>query len=69
MVEIFRTNINEPIHANAMAVTLRKYFPESGITFDLEDCDKILRIEAARIPATKIIEILKANGYQCEILL
>jgi hypothetical protein len=36
--------------------------------FDLDDCDKILRVEGRKSIAIKIIEILQTKGYQCEEL-
>jgi hypothetical protein len=48
---------------------LLEHLPHSRINFDLEDCDKILRIEAENIVPERIIEILNANGCYCEVLL
>jgi hypothetical protein len=33
--------------------------------FDLEDCDKILRVEAISLPASVIIQNLKRAGFAC----
>jgi hypothetical protein len=38
------------------------------INFDLDDCDKILRVEGKNVLPGKIIGLLKANGYQCQAL-
>ncbi len=68
MVEVFKTNVCEVKKSNIIFQKLRKHFPENKINFDLEDCDKILRVEGNNIFSEKIIEILKEEGHFCEIL-
>lgn len=68
MVEVFKTNIAEKTTANAIIEQLLNYFPEGKINFDLEDCDRILRIENHFIEPTAVIKVLADNNYQCEIL-
>lgn len=68
MIEIFKTNIDEIQIANNIIEQLLNYFPGSKINFDLEDCDKILRIENHRIEPITIIKVVTENNYKCEIL-
>ena len=68
MVEVFKTNVYEVEKSNLIFYKLHKHFPENKINFDLEDCDKILRVEGKNIFSEKIIEILKEEGHFCEIL-
>lgn len=68
MVEVFKTNVSEVEKSNIIFQKLHKHFPENKINFDLEDCDKILRVEGNTILSEKIIEILKEEGHFCEIL-
>jgi hypothetical protein len=68
MVEIFKTNVQEVDDANMLIQKLRKHFPNYKINFDLEDCDKILRIEGNRINAKVVLEIVWNIGYFCEAL-
>jgi hypothetical protein len=68
MVEVFKTNVNEVEPSEKLIRQLVIHFPGSLINFDLEDCDKILRVEAENIVSEKIIKILNANGYSCEVL-
>lgn len=68
MIEIFKTNIKEVIDSKAITQILLKNFPLSKINFDLEDCDKILRIESTIIEIPKVIQLLNENKFQCEIL-
>ncbi|WP_229236208.1 hypothetical protein [Emticicia sp. TH156] len=68
MVEVFKTNIKERTQARAIFEILSKHFPYFKINFDLEDCDKILRIEGEGISNERIISLITTNGYYCQIL-
>lgn len=68
MVEVFKTNVYEVEKSNIIFQKLHKHFPENKINFDLDDCDKILRVEGKNILSEKIILILKEEGHFCEIL-
>lgn len=68
MVEVFITNIQEPVQAEKILMFLENIFPELKINFDLDDCHKILRVEGAKINQDSIISIVKKSGYICEIL-
>ncbi len=68
MVEVFKTNIPEESISKDISKFLLKYFPKSKISFDLQDCDKILRIEAQKIEADTIISLVSNQGFMCEIL-
>ena len=68
MVEVFKTNVEEDAASGLLIQYLLLHFPESKISFDLDDCDKILRVEAVNICIEKIISIMKGKGYQCEVV-
>ncbi len=68
MVEIFKTNVLHHELAEQLTSTLRGQFAFPKISFDLEDCDKILRVEGKQICMEAIIEILSAHGLECEVL-
>jgi hypothetical protein len=68
MVEVFKTNITDTELSKRLIRKLLVHFPDSMINFDLEDCDRILRVEAVSIDSEKIIKILNVNGYSCEVL-
>lgn len=69
MVEVFKTNVQETHDAKRIARLLLSHFPESDVHFDLEDCDKVLRIEGRRIETKKVIKLIRTNGFACEELL
>jgi hypothetical protein len=67
-IEIFKTNVNNPKSAAQIISSLESLFPSYQFNFDLEDCDRILRIEGEFIDFNKICGLLNSSGYQCEIL-
>jgi len=68
MVEVFKTNVKHRELAEQLTSILRDRFAFFKINFDLEDCDKILRVEGKKICVETIIEILSTHGLECEIL-
>nr|WP_294790145.1 hypothetical protein [uncultured Mucilaginibacter sp.] len=68
IVEVFKTNVAEVELSELLIQQLEDQFPDSLINFDMEDCDKILRVEASIVAPEKIIQILNSNGYSCEVL-
>lgn len=69
MIEVFKTNVQEVEQSILIVAKLLEHFPNSAINFDLEDCDKILRVHGSSISNKKIIELLDSYGYHCEVLL
>jgi hypothetical protein len=69
MVAVFKTNVLFQKDALQIVDTLEKIMTHAKINFDLEDCDKILRIEGTKTVKNKdIMNFLKGLGYNCEIL-
>lgn len=68
MVEIFKTNINDKTIATKIARDLHSHFPGGKINFDLDDCDKILRVENESVIPHEVAKILKHKGFLCEVL-
>lgn len=68
MVEVFKTNVEKVELAEELKSALNVRFPFSKINFDLEDCDKILRVEGHAICIPTILELMKAKGVVCEVL-
>ncbi|MGG9971817.1 hypothetical protein ACQ33O_08510 [Ferruginibacter sp. SUN002] len=69
MVEVFKTNVNRVDQSEILIKQLLSHFPGSKINFDLEDCDKILRIEAEHIAQHSIIAVLNEHGFNAEVLI
>ena len=70
-VEIFKTNVQTKAGAEKIIACLLSYFPGYTINFDLDDCDRILRIETQNdnIKEQQIIQLLAAKGYTCSRLI
>jgi hypothetical protein len=68
VIEVFKTNIVCQCVARKVELLLAERFPDFKINFDLEDCDRILRIEADSILVTEIMATIQSIGLMCEIL-
>ena len=68
VVEVFKTNVIEEEQARKLVEELLAHFPQSRVNFDLQDCDKILRVEGKQICPDTIIGLVQNQGYQCEAL-
>jgi hypothetical protein len=70
MIEVFKTNVKDRDHANMLIAQLHKTFRQYVANFDLEDCDKILRVKCIQgcIQPASIIDLLKNFGFHAEVL-
>jgi hypothetical protein len=70
MVEIFRTNLNNPQATKALASAIRRQFPNYKISFDLDDCDRILRVANTKpvIEHQALFNIARSVGVEMEVL-
>lgn len=68
MVEIFKTNVSDKNQAEQLIGILSQYFPACSINFDLDDCDKILRVEGDHSCFETIRMIVNENGFLCEAI-
>jgi len=69
-VEVFKTNVLHKRAAQTILTEIGMHQPDYKCNFDLDDCDKILRIENAsgNIDAQLIFSILERNSYEGSIL-
>lgn len=68
-VLVFKTSVNEELDINKLRPVLNALTPPTDLwNFDLEDCDKILRIETQHLRATAVLDSLHSLGYLCEEL-
>jgi len=68
MVEVFKTNVQQPETARQLAGYILEIFPVKRVNFDLHDCDNILRVEGDGFSPWQIIAVMNASGYQAEVL-
>ncbi|PIQ49131.1 MAG: hypothetical protein COW03_06220 [Cytophagales bacterium CG12_big_fil_rev_8_21_14_0_65_40_12] len=70
MIEVFATNIDSWSKARKVLNQIREAYPDYLANFDLEDCDKILRIETQgiKIDTKSIIRLLNEMNNEALLL-
>lgn len=68
ILEIFRTNVSSAKQAEVLLKSLQLILSDCIMNFDLEDVDKILRIEAHRDVTHQVVRLVTAKGFLCERL-
>lgn len=67
MIEVFQTNVHSEQQADRLVGVLLQSYPLATITFDLEDCDRILRVAGVHTPQ-HVVDTLQQHGYDCRPL-
>ncbi len=69
-VEVFKTNVGDPEQARMLIDQIQQSFMGYIANFDLEDCDKILRVKytTGLIDPSPLIKLLNDFGFDAEIL-
>ncbi len=70
MVEVFKTDVNSQDHADRLIDEIRHTCLGYKANFDLEDCDRILRVKSSsgKVQASLFINLLKDSGFSAEVL-
>lgn len=70
IVEVFKTNVEEGYHATLLVAAIHHRFPTVNANFDLDDCDRVLRVKSAadNFYPEPIIQLLEVFGFRAEIL-
>lgn len=68
MVEVFKTNVMAVDQSKKLIGILLGHYPKGRINFDMEDCDKVLRVECEVVCPVKVVAVLNAEGYECCVL-
>lgn len=70
MVEVFKTNVQHSDHAKMLIDEIHAVFQNYTANFDLEDCDRILRVKSSRsfVDSFRVLELLKTYGFDGEVL-
>jgi hypothetical protein len=68
VVEVFKTNVEHETEANQLVENLRQRFPGSRVNFDLQDRDRILRVEGKDVCVDAILAIIISAGFACSVL-
>ncbi|ASU34008.1 hypothetical protein [Mucilaginibacter xinganensis] len=69
MVEIFRTNVKNKKLAVKVIKALKLHLPALYFNFDLDDCDRILRVQSNDHPVEcfKILQIVKSLSIEISV--
>ncbi len=68
MIFVFKTSVNSQKHIRQLRPFLNDLLQQSKWNFDLEDCDKILRIDCEENIVLKITGLLNQHKFHCEEL-
>lgn len=63
-VMVFATSVETPLGVSGLAAGLHQLTRNGRWNFDLDDCDRILRVEAECGPQ-EIIHLLESVGFAC----
>ncbi|MEK6153215.1 hypothetical protein WIW50_08145 [Flavobacteriaceae bacterium 3-367] len=69
-VLVFKTSVTRNNEVSLLRPLLNDLINKEGRwNFDLEDCDKILRVETVKPKPEAVVSALKFKGFRCEELL
>ena len=68
VIQVFKTNVNDPSQADMLCDLIQTDTTVQRANFDLDDCDKIFRVESITNIDEKIIALLHLHGFTCEEL-
>ena len=68
MIFVFKTSVKTKMQAKKLKPHIDKILPKAKWNFDLEDIDKVLRVDSEENIALKIIDTLNVHNYRCEEL-
>jgi hypothetical protein len=70
MVEVFKTTVDNHVQAFRLLAVIHRAFPGYTANFDLDDCDRILRVESheGQPDNCAIIHLIISHGCFAEVL-
>jgi hypothetical protein len=70
MVEVFKTDVKDEGQAKKLVNLIHGSFPGYKANFDLEDRDRILRVQCdgGFVQPSRLIALLKVSGFHAEVL-
>jgi hypothetical protein len=69
MIEVFKTNVTSATQANTLVDRIHHTFRNYRANFDLDDCDRILRVASSGfVQEALIIALLRDSGFHAEVL-
>lgn len=69
MVEVFKTDVDDHKDASMLVAIIQKTFVDYKVNFDLDDCDRILRVQSTKaVHVSQVLDILRDFGFYIEVL-
>lgn len=68
MIFVFKTSVKSKTEIRFLGSYLNTLLQEARWNFDLDDCDKILRIESQAEISDATIKLLQTKGFECQEL-
>ncbi len=68
MIYVFKTSVYTKKQVKNLKPHIDKLLPKSKWNFDLENSDKILRIDSEKNITLRIIDLLNFHNFYCEEL-
>lgn len=65
---ILRSNVDTAADVTRLGLMMDRHTSINRWTVDLEDVDRVIRIEATGISPAEIIRLIRSLGYQCDEL-
>ncbi|MEX0610029.1 MAG: hypothetical protein WD016_07280 [Balneolaceae bacterium] len=69
-IKVYKTNVNDKIKARILIDAINRQYSKSVVSIDLEDCDKVLRVENSifEVDEDGVKKIVQSFGYIAEDL-
>ena len=70
MIEVFKTDVDDSKYADILVEHIQRIFQGYEVNFDLQDCDKILRVKnvCGMVNSDRLIQVLSKFGFHAEVL-
>jgi hypothetical protein len=68
MIYVFKTSVKTKNEVKQLKPHIDKMLPGERWNFDLQDCDRILRIDSKENIVLRIIDLLNVHQFYCEEL-
>ena len=65
MIKVFKTSVSCQQDADHIILVLQRRYTGSKVTFDLDDCYNVLRIEGTLLKSAEIIWELESRMFLC----
>lgn len=68
MISVFKTSVETKAQVEQLKPHFDKLLLKGRWSFDLEDCDRVLRVDCENDLVLAIVDLLKTHQFNCEAL-